>query len=125
MSVWPFRNATRLSLTEPLTEKFGSWLRPEIVQMSIFHHSGKCFLEIVNRLPKPADPDETQHHVQTIDLSFIADFSVTSESIFDDAKLLVEDLGPYGIINTLPLFTDEASEIVSKIHLSLQSSKIG
>jgi hypothetical protein len=114
MTDWPVpRKAKKFYAFPYLYEKYGQWLRAEIIEINLLHNSNAIILEIISNLPQPSDPDESQKLVQEINLSFIFGFEVPADSIFDDAKRLIEDFDPYSIINTLPIFTKEASEFIS------------
>lgn len=115
MSLWPYKNPTSLDITVPFKDKFGGWLREEILSLRIYHANGKCMLEICNALPSPSDPDESRRMIQLIDLSFICSFSSPSQSIFDDAKCFVEDINPETILNTLPLFSEIALTVINAV----------
>ena len=77
MNNWPIPKQVNKFYAFPyLYEKYGEWLRPEIKEVNLFHHSGKCYLEIVSDLPHLKKLGEQQKLIQEIDLSFISCFEL-------------------------------------------------
>ncbi len=109
---WPVPMKIRKFYAFPYFYKnYSLWLKPEIIEINLLHEYGKCYLEIISKLPQLNDPDENQKLIQKIDLSFISD--IGSESIFQDAKIFIEEFDPYSIIMTLPIFTESACEFIN------------
>ncbi|MEY3759063.1 MAG: hypothetical protein RIR39_554 [Pseudomonadota bacterium] len=122
MELCPTQKEDKFYAFPYLQNKYKNWLKPEITQINLLHKSGSCYLEITCELPEPKDPDEKQKLVQEIDMSFISCFSEASDSIFQDAKTLIEEFDAYSIINTLPLFTEAACELINNSYHANKNS---
>lgn len=110
--------AKAVDITPMLREKYGNYLRPDIVSVMIRHDQETCFLEFTTSRALPGLKDAM---VERSDLSFIASqdapmFSA-NDSAFETARLFVEELTAYDMIHCTSIFTDEASNFIDKQHV--------
>lgn len=109
--------AKAVDITPMLREKYGNYLRLDIVSAIIKHEQEVCFLEVTTTCSYSGLKDAM---VERSDLSFIESgddpmFSA-NESAFETARMFVEELTAYDMIHCTSIFTDEASNLIDKQH---------
>lgn len=109
---------SRIDITNDLMVKYQDYLRPEIKAISISQSNEEVWLETLS-IAIIKDKGWTKETINRINLDFISeedDIAMfnPSDSIEINASKFINELSPYSIINTIDLFTDEASEIINK-----------
>jgi len=110
--------ATAVEIMPLLWDRYGGYLRKDLLTVRILHKQGRCYLEITTRRGSDEMHDEA---VERIDLSFIGEMEDQPMfpghvSAFVTARKFVEEFNAYDIINCTPLFTDEAAVFISEQH---------
>lgn len=110
---------SEIDFYDKLKLKYNEYLKPEIVSVSMVQSKDTVYLESIE-IEELEDGLEKKT-VKRIDLSFITDGDKEEKLYFNpndpieiNVKKFVDDFGPYSIINTTEIFTDEAAEKISK-----------
>ncbi len=105
-----------LDILGELRRRFPQWMRPDITGVRLVQKSGNVFLEITEKTGTLADERLTR-----TDLSFIAGGSDEDDVMFsplrtaeENARLFVDRLDPYSIINCTDLFSEEGCHEVDQ-----------
>jgi hypothetical protein len=97
-------------ILEALTRRFPRWIRPEITGVRVVQKKGNVYVEITERIGTVAD-----ERVNRTDLSFIVNDIGDEEAMFsprrtaeENARVFVDQLDPFSIVNCTDLFTKDA-----------------
>lgn len=110
--------ATAIEIMPLLWQRYGGYLRKDLLGVRILHKQDRCFLEITFRRGSGELQDEV---VERIDLSFVGaedelPMFPGHVSAFVTARKFVEEFTAYDLINCTPLLTDEAAAFVNEQH---------
>lgn len=102
--------ANSLDILDPIRERFGLLLRGDLKAVHLIHEKQDCYLVVVTQ------DGDSEGKIDQINLDFIDDKNgkvfTTENSIFENARLLVEEFDNVSIINCTPLLTEAASELI-------------
>lgn len=102
-----------IDILPELQRHYTQWLRPEIRSVRIVQRQRNVFLEILESTYPGSDEKITRTDLSFIESQNAPMFSLDL-SAEQNAKLFVETLDPYSIINCTDLFTPEGCEDVAK-----------
>lgn len=112
-------NYSSINIYDSLNLKYGEYLKPEIVSISIIQTAYDVYLESVEI--KVVDGGLDKQTIKRINLDFITDGDMDDELCFDpnnsienNARKFIDEFTPYSIISTTDLFTDEAADKINK-----------
>lgn len=109
---------SRIDITNDLMVKYQNYLRPEIKTISISQSNEAVWLETLS-ITIIKDKGWTKETINRVNLDFICDDDDIAmfnpgDNIEVNASKFISELSPYSLINTTDLFTDKASETISK-----------
>jgi hypothetical protein len=101
--------SNRVEILPNLKQKYGEYLKPDIVIAEIVQLPDVCFLEIVRR---------SYHHlhdeiIERVDLAIMGDSFPPTCPIDANTKRFLEELDEYDLIMVTPLFTEDACKRIA------------